>query len=196
MSKKIILLTTLIITTLLLISTTTASTDDLTTEYTEHDLDMSNITFIYKDSNTTQYQGDQGLDGAIIKNNLDNKTYYITNDLVRGLAYKTQKTFSFDQPLKAEVHEGNGSYDYYVETLTYQNGTKIKSLSISDDDLTQEEKTYFDDYEDQKQNYYHKQDDLAQRSSAVDEMSEIKHQSKSKNYFYTNYGHGGYIHEL
>lgn len=196
MSKKIILLTTLIIATLLLTSTISASTDDLTIEYTQHDLNISNITFIYKDTNTTQYQGDQGLDGAIIKNSLDNKTYYISVNLVRGLAYKTQKTFNFDQPLKAEAHDGNGSYDYYVETLAYQNGTKIRPLSISDDDLTQEEKTYFDDYEDQKQDYYHKQDELAQRSAAVDEMSEIKHQNKPRNYYYSNYGYGGYVHEI
>lgn len=44
MSKKIILLTTLIIATLLLTSTISASTDDLTIEYTQHDLNMSNIT--------------------------------------------------------------------------------------------------------------------------------------------------------
>lgn len=196
MSKKIILLATLIIATLLLTSTISASTDDLTTQYTQHDLDMSNITFIYKDTNTTQYQGDQGLDGAIIRNSPDNKTYYIPVNLVRGLAYKTQRTFNFDQPLKAEAHDGNGSYDYYVETLAYQNGTKIRPLSISDDDLTQEEKTYFDDYEDQKQDYYHKQDDLAQRSAAVDEMSEIKTQNEPKNYVYFGNRYGGYVHEI
>lgn len=101
MSKKIILLATLIIATLLLTSTISASTDDLTTQYTQHDLDMSNITFIYKDTNTTQYQGDQGLDGAIIRNSPDNKTYYIPVNLVRGLAYKNTKNIQLRPATKS-----------------------------------------------------------------------------------------------
>ena len=52
-------------------------------------------------------------------------------------------------------HSRNDS-NYTVNEIYYSNGTLIEKLLIEDEDLTLEEREYFQDYEGQKEAYYNK----------------------------------------
>lgn len=156
------------------------------------------------DGNSSTYNGDLGLTQAYCKNKADNKTYTMDVAMVRGIAYATKGTFIFDDNLTAgyeiwkDKHLNPTSLPeiYY---LKYQNGTPIKSLDISDD-LTLEQRKYFQDYESQKEQYYYDKEAkdryAAQVNEEIDRSMMIKSMNKPKTTrgYYTGSGGGGSIH--
>ncbi|WP_302291044.1 hypothetical protein [Methanosphaera stadtmanae] len=138
---------------------TVASVINNTTDDTIKPIDFNptNFTFIYSNSNTSKYKGDLGLKYAYCTNSIDNTTCLLLKEYVRGLAYASNGTFEFKDNLSMvpAPHSRNDS-NYTVNEIYYSNGTLIEKLLIEDEDLTLEEREYFQDYEGQKEAYYNK----------------------------------------
>ena len=112
-----------------------------------------NVTLSYEYGTATQYEGDRGLKNLTFTDELTGKHYSIyTKDMIRTLAYLTKRTFKFNDSIRVNY----GSYDnetYYVTKLYYKDGTYMSELSASRSDLSAEEKSYFDNYEDEREEY-------------------------------------------
>lgn len=166
--KSKILITTLIIT--LLLTTISAATN-----YEEHQVEPTNISFKYSDQNTTTYLGDEGLSLIYFQDKNTNKTYATYKENVRALAKLTHKTFKFTEPIKVKCFEQHRyGEDYWISEIYTLNGTKCRALFIHDTSLTREEKQYFDNFDEQLRQYQVKQEDLSDRSAAVDRSSQHK----------------------
>ena len=111
------------------------------------------VTLSYEDRTATQYEGDRGLRNLTFTDELSGKQFSVyTKDMIRTLAYLTKKTLKFNDSIVVNY----GSYDnetYYVTKLHYKNGTYMSELSASRSDLSPEEKSYFDNYEDEREEY-------------------------------------------
>ncbi len=139
----------------------------------KYEFNVSNLTFSYNDHNTSTYEGDTGLDAAYCKNTIDNKTYRIPVAEVRGLAYASKGTFKFNETIEIThslSYRDSRDYDYIVLFMYYKNGTEIPTLDISDDDLTLEQRNYFDNYAQEKQDYYQRQQELDMQSLGDDSL--------------------------
>lgn len=167
---------TIIITLLL---TTTATATDLDFDFEEHQVEPVNFTFIYSDGNTTTYQGDLGLDGCLYQDRNTNKTYFAGDGLTRAMAKMTKKTFKFDEAIKVRCYPDTRyeREEYYTNQIHYLNGTQCRPLLISDDKLTSEERQYFDNYEQQKQDYQIEQEKANAGIESID--SSVSHHKKS-----------------
>ena len=84
------------------------------------------------------------------KNTLDNTTFIVPTERVRSIAYATKKSFKFSEPIiiTRSIQRDDGRY--ILLTMKYKNGTVIPILDLDKDDLTNEQKSYFDDYYTQK----------------------------------------------
>lgn len=194
--KKIALLLLSIFITLLFTSCISAS------ERIENvELKPKEIVFMYSDENTTTYKGDLGLLGASVRNEIDNKTYNLDPSDVRGIAKLTKKSFKLNDSLFITADNSGYDYkrnycDYNAFMIKFRNGSNLRRLSIGDDELTADDKLYFDDYEMQKAEYYEKQHDLDERSAAVDESYKIKNSKKSSSGYFVGTRGSGYYHSF
>lgn len=127
----------------------------------------TNFTFVYNDGNTTKYKGDLGLSKAYCTNEADNSTCAMDQEYVRGLAYASNGTFKFKENLSMVPYNfTRNDTDYTVYEIYHEDGTILKKLRIQDD-LTVEQKKYFQDYEAQKSDYY-----LKKQQDTLDAMEE------------------------
>lgn len=154
----------------------------------EHEFMPGAFIFEYNDHNTTTYEGDSGLKYAHVNNTLDNTTFIVPVERVRSIAYATKKTFEFSEPIiiTRSIQRDDGRY--ILLTMKFKNGTVIPVLDIDRDDLTNEQKQYFDDYYSQRSDYLMKQDAYAAENMYTYEHMSNRN-SKSKYSFY--YGTGG-----
>lgn len=194
--KKSIILSILILTISMSFSSMVWSSnlvDDGNNDWEAAEFKPTNLTFRYNYENTTTYKGDTGLKTATCINEIDNETYCLREDTVRGMAYATNGTFEFDEVLDMKRLEvDRDDYKYMTMTLHYKNGTLLREIGIEDDDLTEDMKAYFDDYEGQLEAYYQKQqqDTL---DSIEDDVSRSSSPTSSSG-FYIGSGGGGYYH--
>ncbi|OED30366.1 hypothetical protein [Methanosphaera sp. WGK6] len=146
----------------------------------KHDFYPVDFIFQYSDKNTTTYEGDLGLKGAICRNTEDNISYYAPVENVRGIAYATKKTFRFNEPIQIthSLKSNKAEYDYIVMNMYYKNGSTLRKLDISDSMLTADEIEYFDDYRTQKQEYYNKH--YADQLDTIETYQEYQASSSNK----------------
>ncbi|RAP44813.1 MAG: hypothetical protein BZ134_02625 [Methanosphaera sp. SHI1033] len=146
--------------------TTIVSADDSEDRMVKHDFFPVDFVFEYSDGNTTDYKGDLGLQHAFCTNTEDNATYRLSPGSVRGIAYATKGTFKFNETIQTTRYKLTDSDVFGVLVMYYKNGTEIKSLDISDNDLTADQRQYFDDYNQQRQEYLEQQ-----TADEIDSMS-------------------------
>ena len=181
--NKLILL--LILSTLL---STTISASDTDDRSIKHDFKPSKIIFVYNDHNTTTYQGDTGLIEAYCNNTVDNTTYYMSENVVRGIAYATKKTFNFNENIDITQYTATDG-KLKILKMYYKNGTEIQSLSLMDDNLTLEQQKYFDNYQQEKSDYDHKIDQMNSESLQEGQNYLLEKQNSRKYGYY--FGPGG-----
>jgi hypothetical protein len=175
---------------------------DRSSRYIVH-VDSPEFVFVYNDGNSSKYKGDTGLKYTLF---YDDKgcCYHIEEALTRGIAYVTGGTFDVDGFNFSRRRNSNKDY-YYVYSevpdktnVTLDNGTVVFGLYIYDN-LTLEEKKYFDDYDTQLYKYYEDKKSEEMRKSAIIEEYEDQihreHQSDSrKSGSFSGYSRrGGYI---
>lgn len=81
---------------------------------------------------------------------------------MRGIAYATKGTFRLNDSIMVtnsmdvseEYNNTNYPYDIIMLKMYYKNDTVIPTLDVADDDLTSEQKSYFDNYEQAREEYY------------------------------------------
>ncbi|MGN1321587.1 MAG: hypothetical protein ACI4VJ_03290 [Methanosphaera sp.] len=122
---------------------------------TKHDFYPDEFLFEYSDGNTTHYKGDLGLKYAHCRNVIDNVSYLVPKENVRGIAFATNGTFKFNESIQIthSIKREDEPDQYIMLDMYYKNGTEIKSLDIEDDDLTADQRAYFDNYDHQRQEY-------------------------------------------
>lgn len=145
----------------------TYNTTDLTNawdHYRKVHVVASDFVFVYNDGISDKYHGDTGLKYAVFNDTLTGCCFHIDKNLARGVAYATKnkfniKNFSFEC-WRSYGNEYNPPDDFYIiydsTNITLDNGTVIESLRI-DQDLTPDQKSYFDDYDTQLYRYYEDQ---------------------------------------
>lgn len=192
-SKKLLILIIFIITASML--TSCASAVDFSETEVKHTFHPTNFKFEYSDGNTTQYHGDTGLRGAYCTNTIDGLTYFVPVENVRGIAKATHKTFKFDEDIDIthSLASKRENYAYIMLKMYYKNGTEIRSLDESDDDLTMEERSYFDNYDQQRQDYLTKQANDELDAIENNQEAEIRSMEKPRSgYYYGTNGFGYY----
>ena len=159
----------------------------------EHEFLPDEFVFEYNDHNTTSYEGDSGLKFAYVNNTLDNTTLIVPVERVRSVAYATRKSFRFDEPIIITHSIRRDDGRYILLTMKYKNGTVIPILDIDKDDLTNEQKTYFDDYYGQRQEYLMQQEQYAAENLYSYETYRSRGSGKSKYSYYVGSGGSGVI---
>ncbi|WP_308855448.1 hypothetical protein [uncultured Methanosphaera sp.] len=100
-----------------------------------------------------KYEGDRQLDSMTFTDELTQQQYIIYwAEVIRTLAYMTHRQMKFNDTIRV----GYGTYDNgtrYVREIIDENGNKIEKLDESRSDLTDEEKSYFDNYDDLREEY-------------------------------------------
>lgn len=163
----------------------------------KHDFYTDEFIFRYSDGNTTTYKGDSGLGGVTCVNKVNNQTYTFAKPLARGIAYATKGTFKFKEHLDVTHSVARDDNSRIILKMYYKNGTEIRSLDVTDDDLTLEQKSYFDDYYGDREAYYQKQSYLAEANAETDRSAMIRQLEKSKStrgHGYTSGGQSFYYH--
>jgi len=155
----------------------------------EHEFMPDSFIFEYNDHNTTHYEGDSGLKYAHVNNTLDNTTFIVPVERVRSIAYATRNTFEFSEPIiiTRSIQRDDGRY--ILLTMKFKNGTVIPILDLDKDDLTNEQKEYFDDYYSQRSDYLMQQQEYAAEDLYDYETTRSRSGSRSRYGFY--YGTGG-----
>lgn len=148
----------------------------------------SSFVFDYHDHNSTDYEGDIGLKYAYANSTFDDHKYIIPTEWVRGIAFATKGTFEFSEAILID-HGPYREWDdmYVITNLKFKNGTEIPFLSISSNDLTKEQRSYFDDYYQQRQDYLAEQEAYAVEDLYDYETSRSNSRSRYGYYF----GSGG-----
>jgi len=160
---------------------------------TKYDFNPSTFIFEYNGYNTTEYDGDTGLRGAYVNNTVDNLTYYVPVEWVRSFAWITKKTFKLDENIdvKHSLVVGNRSYDCILMGMFYKNGSEIPELDVKSKSLTKEQRSYFDDYDGAREEYYQQQNQYA-LEDIEDSVSRANSQSyKQKSHYGYYYGTNG-----
>ena len=163
---------------------------------TKHEFYPDEFLFEYSDGNTTHYKGDLGLKYAHCRNVIDNVSYLVPTENVRGIAFATNGTFKFNESILIthSIKREDDTLDPYIMlNMYYKNGTEIKSLDIEDDDLTADQRTYFDNYEQQRQEYLQKH--LAEEidTETTYNMMHDKYQKDHYSGYYVGSGGSGYF---
>lgn len=147
-----------------------------------------NFVFEYNDHNSTTYEGDSGLRVARVNNVFDNNSYFVPTEYVRGIAYATKGTFRFNEPIlfsHGPLREWDGMY--VATGFKFKNGTVIPYLGIEKNDLTNEQKKYFDDYNTQRSEYL-----MQEQEEAVEDLYDyetVRDSHRPRFSYY--YGRGG-----
>lgn len=132
----------------------------------EPDIIPSDWYFVYKDHNSTTYDGDEGLICAFAVNNKNNESklvkFYDDADII-GLAYNSPK-FDYKYGLSGirlnDVNdsEGNSIYTASSRGLCYPNGTRIETFNIESYNLNRKQKDFITNYDDRIDDVRHKQE--------------------------------------
>lgn len=193
LKNKIIMITLLIIVLSSFSSLTALTDEDYKIINEKHEFNPDSFIFEYNDHNSTTYEGDTGLKGAYVNNSLDNYTYFVPVDNVRGIAYATKKSFEFDENIIVthSLFVENRSYDCIMLEMYYKNGSVIPELDVSDNGLTKEQREYFDDYEQQRDEYYQEQNQYA-LEDIYDEQSRANSRESQRSHYGYYFGSNGY----
>ncbi|MBO7719394.1 MAG: hypothetical protein J6S29_04485 [Methanosphaera sp.] len=152
-----LLVVALLFSTLSLVSAFTAEEEKILN--TKYDFYPSDFIFEYNGYNTTEYDGDTGLKGAYVNNTVDNYTYYVPVEYVRTFAWLTKKSFKLDENIdvKHSLFVENRAYDCILLGMFSKDGVEIPKLDVKSNSLTKEQRSYFDDYDTARDEYYQKQ---------------------------------------
>lgn len=156
----------------------------------EHEFLPDTFIFEYNDHNTTSYEGDSGLKYAHVNNTLDNTTLIVPVERVRSIAYATKKSFKFIEPIIITHSIRRDDGRYILLTMKYKNGTVIPILDLDKNDLTREQKEYFDDYDAQRSDYLMEQQEYAAEDLYDYETYRSRGSGRSRYSYY--YGSNGY----
>lgn len=190
----------------------TYNTTDLTKRWDYHrevSVVASDIVFVYNDGISKKYKGDAGLEYAMFNDTLTGSCYHMDKNLTRGIAYATNKKFNIKNfSFECTRFYGNAynpPVDFYEvygrfapANITLDNGTVIKSLCINQD-LTPDQKLYFDDYETQLYKYYEDkrikemEDTQHYLAELDDDMMRMSSNSKQSGHYYGYSSSGGYM---
>jgi len=165
----------------------------------------SDFVFVYDDGIYEKYKGDTGLKYAMFNDTLTGCYYHMGKELTRGVAYATDKkfdikNFTFDC-IRVDVPYYSLGDKWGDYNITLDNGTVILPLSI-DQDLTPDQKLYFDDYDTQLYRYYEDQkikemrnmeDYMADIESDIDYQNTKNDKEKNKGTFSGYTSRSGYI---
>ncbi len=153
----------------------------------EHDFMPGPFIFEYNDHNTTTYEGDSGLVYAHVNNTLDNTSFIVPVERVRSIAYATKGTFKFSEPIiiTRSIQRDDGKY--ILLTMKFKNGTVVPILDLEKNDLTAEQKKYFDNYDAQRNDYLMQQQEYAAEANYRYQNYRNRHNSRYSYYF----GSGG-----
>lgn len=159
----------------------------------EHEFMPDTFIFEYNDHNTTTYEGDIGLIYAHVNNALDNTTFIVPTERVRSIAYATKGTFKFNEPIiiTRSIQRDDGRY--ILLTMKYKNGTVIPILDIESNNLTKEQRSYFDDYYQQRSDYLAQQEEFAAENMYEGYSYGNKHKDNSGFSYYVGTGGSGLI---
>ena len=160
----------------------------------------SDFLFVYKDRVSTKYEGDTGLEYSMFVDTLTGYYYHVDKSLTRGIAYATKRKFDIkDFSLKRMCYPGDKFYSIFFNNITLDNGTVIESLTISEE-LTNEQKKYFDNYDEQLYRYYEDKkvqelEDANDYLDAIDSETRIQNKINSKKggSYYGYSSKGGYM---
>lgn len=114
----------------------------------------SDFVFVYNDRNTTEWDGDAGLQYSTFNDTLTGCVFRLNKNLTRGIAYETEGKFNLKDGfnITRTREQGNNYYKNYFNNIILANGTQVNALHIYDN-LTLEQQKYFDDYEEQLYRY-------------------------------------------
>lgn len=172
------------------LSVLSASDYDIINE--QHEFNTNEFLFEYNDHNTTTYEGDSGLKRALANNTVDNYTYCLPDENVRGIAYATKGTFKLKENILVthSLMTGDMPWDCIMLKMFYKNGSVIPTLDIKDNDLTAEQKSYFDNYDQQRSDYLQRQNKYA-LEDLYDEQQRANSRSSQKSNYGYYYGSNG-----
>ena len=160
----------------------------------KHDFYTDEFIFEFNDPNTSIYDGDSGLKGAYAKNGEDRLTYYLPVECVRSIAYITKGTFELSEHIdvKHSLLVDNRSYDCIMLDMYKKDGSEIPKLDVKDSHLTNEQKSYFDDYESERADYLQQQEEYALEDIEDSYSRSSSHKDKHSRYSYYYSSRGGY----
>lgn len=131
--------------------------EDMENRLTPIPVCASDFLFVYNNRVSTSYEGDTGLKYSMFVDTLTGYRYHFDESMTRGIAYVTKGKFDIKNFSLTRWHkDGDDFYRLfgnYHDNITLDNGTVIRALYITDD-LTVDEKLYFDDYDTQLYKYY------------------------------------------
>ncbi|RAP49452.1 MAG: hypothetical protein BZ136_03305 [Methanosphaera sp. rholeuAM74] len=159
----------------------------------KYDFYPSTFIFEYNGYNTTNYNGDTGLKGAYVDNTVDNMTYFVPVEYVRTFAWLTKNTFTPDDHIdvKHSLIVENRSYDCILLGMFNKDGSEIPKLDVKSKDLTKEQRSYFDNYDQSREEYYQEQnqyalEDMEDSLSRANSRNSKDHKSHYGFYYGTN----------
>lgn len=159
----------------------------------EHDFLPGEFVFEYNDHNSTSYEGDSGLVYAHVNNTLDNTSFIVPTERVRSIAYATRKSFKFSEPIVITRSIQRDDGRYILLTMKYRNGSVIPILDLDKNDLTNEQKQYFDDYYSQRNEYLMQQQEYAAEDLYDYQTFRDRSRGKSKYSYYFGSGGSGVV---
>ena len=189
-------------------NTVIKSSGNFTLHDTSHDPEIipDNWLFVYKNRNTTKYEGDQGLLEVYTNNTIGNKErnvrFYRDRDII-GLAYASNGTFDYKYGFKGitmnyyNYSDREPFYSTHAKSnvLYYPNGTVIELFDMEDYDLNQSQKEFITDYWGRIDDVRYKQ----QQNAIYDAESDLEYaynrynSRKSKVSYYADSRGGGII---
>lgn len=188
MDRKIIITSIMIFVFILTLSSASAFTaEEQKILDSKYDFYPSDFIFEYNGYNSTSYEGDTGLRGAYVNNTVDNMTYYVPVEYVRTFAWFTQNSFVLDDHIdvKHSLIVDGRAYDCILLGMFKKDGSEIPKLDVKSKSLTKDQRSYFDDYEAARDEYYQEQNQYA----LEDIEDNTRRASSSKE---SNKGHYGY----
>ena len=184
----------------------TYNTTDLTKtwdHYKNFDVLASDIVFVYNDGVYDKYNGDAGLKYAMFNDTLTGCCFHVDKNLTRGIAYATNKKFNIQNfsfgcwRFYGNMYDPPEDFYEIHDNITLDNGTVIEPLRINQD-LTPNQKLYFDDYETQLYKYYEDksikemEDTQYYLAELDDDMMRASSKNKQSGHYYGYTSRGGY----
>lgn len=159
----------------------------------KYDFYPSDFIFEYNGYNSTSYEGDTGLKGAYVKNTMDNYTYYVPVEYVRTFAWLTKNSFTLDEHIdvKHSLVVGGRAYDCILMGMFNKDGSEIPKLDVKSKSLTKEQRSYFDDYETSRNEYYQEQNQYALEDIEDNTRRASSSNDNSKSHYGYYYGTNG-----
>ncbi|PAV08087.1 hypothetical protein [Methanosphaera cuniculi] len=160
-------------------------------DYGEAEVKPVNVTVTYKDHNTTKYEGDRGLEIISFTDELTGMEYtanFANMGVIRTLAYMTKRQFKFNDTICIRYQfDKDFPESRSVVEIKGKDGKYMALLDESRSDLSDEEKSYFDNYDDLREEYLAKQSKSSSESHVYHESSK-----KKSGFYYGSHGLGYY----